>query len=105
MNDSLDIEALRASVADILAKECDREAVVRHVAAGCGPMQPLWATAAAMGWLALPIPPELGGLGLGLDALVPLYEELGRVAAPLPVLNTLLTVDAIARMAPHQTSA
>lgn len=105
MDDSLDLDALRASVAGVLANECDREAVVRHVSAGCGPMPSLWATATGLGWLALPIPEDLGGLGLGLDALVPLYEELGRVAAPLPVLSTLLTADTLVRMAPRKVAA
>lgn len=105
MDDSLDLDALRASVADVLANECDREAVLRHASAGRGPMHSLWQTATGLGWLALPIPEELGGLGLGLGALVPLYHELGRVAAPLPVLSTLLTADAVTRMAPRDVAA
>lgn len=105
MDDSIGIEVLRASVADVLASECSHETVLRHGAEGTGPLKLLWATVAELGWIALPVPEEHGGLGLGLDALVPVYEELGRSAAPLPLLTTLLASEAIARMASAEQQA
>jgi alkylation response protein AidB-like acyl-CoA dehydrogenase len=105
MDDLIDIDALRASVADVLAQECARETVLHHVAEQTGPLAPLWKTATDLGWTSLAIPEEFGGLGLGLDALIPLYEELGRYAAPLPFITTVLTADCIARMAPPEIKA
>lgn len=101
MDDALDTAALRESIADVLANECDRETVLRHVATKAGPLPTLWSKAAELGWLALAIPDKHGGLGLGVDSLVPLYEELGRVAAPLPVLSTMLAADLLVRLAPE----
>ncbi|UZW57414.1 acyl-CoA/acyl-ACP dehydrogenase [Sphingobium sp. JS3065] len=99
MEDSIDLDALRTSVAEILAEECDRETVLRHVAESSGPLLPLWEKVSELGWLMLAIPEEHGGLGLGTAALVPLYEELGRVAAPLPFLVSMLAADSILQAA------
>ena len=105
MEDSIDLDALRTSVAEILAEECDRETVLRHVAEGSGPLHSLWEKVSELGWLMLAIPEEHGGLGLGLASLVPLYEELGRVAAPLPFLVTMLAADCIERAASDEQKA
>jgi alkylation response protein AidB-like acyl-CoA dehydrogenase len=105
MDDSLDIGALRTSIADVLANECDRETVLQHTAKQAGPLLPLWAKATELGWLALGVPESHGGLGLGIEALVPLYEELGRVAAPLPMLSTMLAADLLGGLAPDELQA
>lgn len=105
MENSIDLDALRTSVAEILSEECDRETVLRHVAEGSGPLRALWDKVSELGWLTLNIPEEHGGLGLGIPALVPLYEELGRVAAPLPFLVTMLSADCIARNASDEQKA
>ncbi len=99
MEESIDLDALRTSAAEFLAEECGREAVLRHVAESSGPLLSLWEQVGDLGWPMLTVPEEHGGLGLGLAALVPLYEELGRVAAPLPFLVTMLASDCIARSA------
>lgn len=105
MEDLVDLDALRTSAAEFLAAECDRETVLRHVAERSGPLLPLWEKVSELGWLMLAIPEEHGGLGLGTAALVPLYEELGRVAAPLPFLTTMLAVDCVARSASDEQKA
>lgn len=97
MEDLLDIEALRTSVAEVLAAECGAEAMLHHCNTSAGPWQTLWETAVELGWTALGVPEQFGGLGLGLAALVPIYEELGRVAAPLPFLPSMLAADCIER--------
>lgn len=97
MEDSLDIEALRASVADVLDAECGTEAVLHHCNSSSGPWPALWNTAVELGWTALGVSEDFGGLGLGISALVPIYEELGRVAAPLPFFPTMLAADCIER--------
>jgi alkylation response protein AidB-like acyl-CoA dehydrogenase len=97
MDDGIDLGALRESVAEVLRDQATHEIVLRHQAHGRGRLDALWATAGELGWTALALPEAHGGLGLEIDALVPIYEELGRVAAPLPYLATMLAAEAIAR--------
>jgi len=48
----------------------------------------LWNEVAELGWLGIRIPEHYGGIGLGQLELCVLAEELGRVAAPLPVSSS-----------------
>lgn len=105
MDESIDLNALRISVAEVLAHECDHETVLRHGAGVGGPLVELWEKVSELGWLSLCIPEAQGGLGLGIAALVPIYEELGRVVAPLPFLVTTLTADCIVRSASSEQKA
>lgn len=56
----------------------------------------LWDQMAGLGWLALGIDEEHGGLGQGFAHTAVLHEELGRALASVPSLTTLLAADAIA---------
>jgi alkylation response protein AidB-like acyl-CoA dehydrogenase len=56
----------------------------------------LWDKASEMGWFLLTIPEAWDGLGQKMDVLSALYLELGRSLAPLPLLNSMLAVDALA---------
>ncbi len=47
----------------------------------------LWEEMAELGWTALLVPERAGGLGLGLRAMAVILDELGRVAAPEPLLE------------------
>jgi alkylation response protein AidB-like acyl-CoA dehydrogenase len=105
MEESFDLDALRTSAAEFLASECDRETVLHHVAKNTGPLRAVWDKIAELGWLMIAIPEEHGGLGLGTEALVPFYEEMGHVAAPLPFLVTMLAADCIVRNAPDEQKA
>jgi alkylation response protein AidB-like acyl-CoA dehydrogenase len=49
-----------------------------------------WAAAAELGWFALGLPAELGGVGCGLADEVLLLREIGRVVAPGPFVSTVL---------------
>ncbi len=49
----------------------------------------LWTAVAEMGWLGAAIPEAYGGLGLGKVELCAIAEELGRVAAPLPIASSV----------------
>lgn len=95
MTDVTDIEALATSVAEVLASECGREIVLHHANDQHGPLSDLWQTISRLGWTALPIGEEHGGLGMGIEALASVYREMGRVAAPLPFLSTMLAAQAI----------
>ncbi|WP_433467092.1 acyl-CoA dehydrogenase [Spirillospora sp. CA-128828] len=55
-----------------------------------------WAEFAALGLLGLHLPEEYGGGGAGLPELVVVAEELGRAAAPGPMLPTMIASAAVA---------
>jgi alkylation response protein AidB-like acyl-CoA dehydrogenase len=55
----------------------------------------LWAAMAEQGWTAVERPAEDGGLGLSLVEVAVLCEELGRRAAPVPYLDTVVCLDAL----------
>src|SRR6202158_3003978 len=58
---------------------------------GQGPMRPrFWAALSALGWLGLHLDADHGGEGYGVDEMVVVLEELGRVCAPGPFLPTVL---------------
>ncbi len=52
--------------------------------------QDLWAALAEAGLLAIAVPEELGGSGLGIIELALLLEEQGRAVAPVPLWPTLV---------------
>jgi alkylation response protein AidB-like acyl-CoA dehydrogenase len=85
-----DQAALRDAVRDLLAREC-KPAVVREAwegGAGAPRVAAVWEKLAEMGVLGAAVPEEAGGLGLGACDMVPLLEEAGRVALPLPIVET-----------------
>jgi alkylation response protein AidB-like acyl-CoA dehydrogenase len=77
----------RDAVRQVLAKECTPDDL-RSAYAAPAARTSRWTTLADLGVIGLSTPPALGGLGLGLVDLVPLLEEMGRVALPEPVLET-----------------
>lgn len=83
-----DQEDLRANVRDVLERECTR-AFVRSVAEGHAESASLWDRMVDLGWPALTIPEDAGGLGLGAVELAIVCEELGRVLAPVPFSATV----------------
>ena len=50
----------------------------------------LWAEIVGLGWTALRIPEEHGGLGLSMLELCVLAEEVGRVVSPVPFTLSLI---------------
>jgi alkylation response protein AidB-like acyl-CoA dehydrogenase len=89
------LEELRGNIRDVLKKECPIDLVQAHLKSENSYDAALWRKIAELGWLSLAIDENDDGLGLGIDALAVLYLELGRCAAPVPVLGTLLAADAI----------
>jgi alkylation response protein AidB-like acyl-CoA dehydrogenase len=89
--------ALDASVRDYLRDRFDLAAVrkVYDDAEGDGHSRELWSAFAEYGWLAVTVPEEHDGLGLGiLDAQV-VARALGAGAVPGPWLPTVLATEAI----------
>ncbi len=85
-----DQAALRDAVRDLLTRECP-PAVVREAwdgGAGAPRVAAAWSKLAEMGVVGAAVPEAAGGLGLGACDVVPLLEEAGRVALPLPIVET-----------------
>ena len=81
-------EMLRGSARDFLAKECGPK-VVRRLMEGDDAYDPaLWKKVADLGWTALGIPEQYGGVGTFLD-LVVVLEEAGRALLPGPFFATM----------------
>jgi alkylation response protein AidB-like acyl-CoA dehydrogenase len=85
---STDQEELRDSIRAVLANESPVALARSVVETGRAPDE-LWATMAALGWPALTVAEEHGGIGLGPIEAGILAEELGRVIAPGPLLTTV----------------
>src|SRR5215831_3729467 len=83
-----DQDELRDSIRAVLAKESPIRLARAVAESGARPTE-LWATTAALGWPALTVPEEDGGVGLGMLEAAILAEELGRVIAPGPLLTTV----------------
>jgi alkylation response protein AidB-like acyl-CoA dehydrogenase len=62
-------------------------------------MPPFWNDLAALGWLGLHLPEDMGGSGYGLAELAVVLEELGRACAPGPFLPTVIASAAIESLA------
>ena len=56
-----------------------------------------WAAMAEQGWLALEIPEDEGGLGMGLVEIAVLCEEIGRRLAAVPFLSSVVALGALER--------
>ena len=81
-------DELRAAMRAVLERECPpsvARAVVEHDVRPAA----LWACMVELGWPALTVPEEHGGVGLGMLEAAILAEELGRSLAPGPLLPTV----------------
>src|SRR6478672_2873642 len=83
-----DQDELRDSIRAVLVRESP---VTRARAAVERDERPaaLWATMVELGWPALTIAEEHGGIGLGMLEAAILAEELGRMISPGPLLATV----------------
>jgi alkylation response protein AidB-like acyl-CoA dehydrogenase len=89
---STDQEELRDSIRAVLVKESPvalARAVVESDRAPHEVWGDLWTTMTELGWPALTVAEEHGGIGLGAIEAGILAEELGRVIAPGPLLATV----------------
>src|SRR3979409_2439533 len=80
-----DQQELRSGARSFLERECPMP-LVRSVVEKAAPADELWSQMVDLGWPALTVPVEHGGLGLGFVELAVVVEELGRVVAPGPYL-------------------
>src|SRR5438105_7959768 len=89
-------ELLKSSVRDFLAAECPTSLVRAMEGDDLGYPPELWAAAARLGWLGLVLPQQYGGDAAPLTHLGLVLSEVGRAAAPLPLLSTIVTALTIA---------
>src|SRR4051812_17204710 len=94
--DEADLAALRDSIVAVLAEECDSLKVHAFIDGKNQLDQTLWQQAAELGWLAVALPEEFGGLNMGVRGLDVLHAELGRHMAPGPFIATLSAAHALA---------
>jgi alkylation response protein AidB-like acyl-CoA dehydrogenase len=98
---------------DLLSEQEQQRSLLRDSVAGfCGKMagvnrlrtlnknavdfdNKLWRQMAQMGWAGLWIPEDRGGLGLSLLDMAVVAEELGKVAAPEPLIETAVLAGAV----------
>ena len=83
-----DQDELRDSIRAVIVRESP-VSLARAVVEGDARPTALWATMVDLGWPALTIAEEHGGIGLGILEAAILAEELGRMIAPGPLLATI----------------
>ena len=81
-------EMLRTSARDFLTKECGSKVVRKLMEGPDAHDLNLWNKMAGLGWTALGIPEQYGGVGSFLDLIVVL-EEAGRALLPGPFFATM----------------
>ena len=79
---------LRRSAREFLAKECNPKTVRKLMESADGFDPAMWKKIADLGWTALGIPEQYGGVGTFLD-LVVVLEEAGRALLPGPFFSTM----------------
>ncbi|MFL6141386.1 MAG: acyl-CoA dehydrogenase family protein [Labedaea sp.] len=88
-------EALRSSVADLLADRCSPAKVLARIETDKPYDLQLWRTLAAdVGAAGLLVPEELGGHGSTAREVAVVFEELGRRVAPVPFLGSAVLATA-----------
>jgi alkylation response protein AidB-like acyl-CoA dehydrogenase len=99
-----DHDALRARVGDGVvvgtlpgAGAGGESAATDHAASGAptGFDHAVWSAMAEQGWLALEVPEDEGGLGMGMVEVAVLCEQIGRHLVAAPYLSTILTLGAL----------
>jgi len=85
-----DHRALAATAADFLSRHDARGGARALLEAPTEELPAWWGDLAALGWLGLHVPEHQGGSGYGLEELVVVVEQLGRVVAPGPFVPTVI---------------
>ena len=80
-------QAIRSTAHDFLASRFKSERLREIAASESGFDESGWREMAELGWAGLALPEEWGGQGLGIVDLAVLFEEMGYVCAPSPLLS------------------
>jgi len=91
-------EMIRNLAREFLQGECPTSLVRDMEKDDLGYSQDMWKKVASeLGWTALSLPEEYGGLGEPLQFLGLIFEEVGRHMAPVPLLSTMVAALTILR--------
>jgi alkylation response protein AidB-like acyl-CoA dehydrogenase len=93
---TVDQLALRAAASDVLDDLAAPARVRAHTTTDAPFDRALWGAMVEQGWLGVEVDESRDGLGLGAVEVAVLAEELGRHAAPVPFVPTVLALDALA---------
>ena len=83
-------QAIKATAHDFLASRFKSERLREIAASDDGFDESGWKEMAELGWAGLALPEEWGGQGLGIVDLAVLFEEMGYVCAPSPLLSNTI---------------
>jgi alkylation response protein AidB-like acyl-CoA dehydrogenase len=92
--------ALRDACREVLTKHCNSARIRLVSESGTGFDADFWKLATDLGWTALPLPEDAGGLGGTIAMLAVVAEELGRALQPGPLVQTLAVAYVLGRHAP-----
>ena len=87
---------LLETAADFCRSRSAMDRVRAEISTENGFDQALWREMADLGWFAIAVPEQCGGLGLGLAGVVPVAESMGRHLLGSPFFATTLAIHAIA---------
>lgn len=97
---------IRDQARNFLGQECTTDAVRAVLETDTPYDRDLWQKIVELGWTAMAVPEEHGGLGLGYLELCVIAEELGRALAPVPFSSSVyLATDAIRRFGTAEQQA
>jgi alkylation response protein AidB-like acyl-CoA dehydrogenase len=83
-------QAIKSTAHDFLASRFKSERLREIAASDSGFDEIGWKEMAELGWAGLALPEEWGGQGLGIVDLAVLFEEMGYVCAPSPLLSNTI---------------
>jgi alkylation response protein AidB-like acyl-CoA dehydrogenase len=89
-------QAIKSTAHDFLASRFKSERLREIAASESCFDESSWKEMAELGWAGLALPEEWGGQGLGVVDLAVLFEELGYVCAPSPLLSNTIAGLALA---------
>ena len=89
-------QAIRSTAHDFLASRFRSERLREIAASESGFDESGWKEMSELGWAGLALPEEWGGQGLGTVELAVLFEEMGYVCAPSPLLSNTIVGLALA---------
>jgi alkylation response protein AidB-like acyl-CoA dehydrogenase len=91
-------QLLRETTRSSLSKACPKQRVRELMSKESAFDPALWQTVTEQGWVALHLPEDVGGLGLGYVELAVVAEETSRACMPGPFLSTLWAATLLGRL-------
>lgn len=98
-----DLELLNESIGQVLSRDCEPRALHDFInGRGDNLAANLREQAGELGWLAIGVSEDAGGLDFGIKGAALLVRELGRRLAPGPFIPILASIEMIERFAPAE---